>query len=247
MKTLRWPLPALFTWVTAWLLYGLLRAQGLVPDLLAWLLATLWGFFLMRYGGTSMRQLWIAAGFPLSWLAANARWDGPLWLWPALLLLGWLIYPRRAWRDAPLFPTPREALRELPSHAPLGADARVLDAGSGLGDGLIGLHQAYPQAHLHGLEMSWPLRILSAWRCPWAQIRQGDIWLADWGDYDMVYLFQRPESMPRAVQKAAMDLRRGAWLVSLEFAAHELQPDAVIACADGRTLWLYQQPFKRAG
>ena len=61
------------------------------------------------------------------------------------------------------------------------------------------------------------------------------------------YLFQRPESMPRAVQKAGLELRRGAWLVSLEFEARTLQPDAVIACADGRTLWLYQQPFKPAG
>lgn len=247
MKTLRWPLPALFTWVTAWLLYLVLRAQGLLPDLLVWLLATLWGFFLMRYGATPMRRLLIAVGFPLSWLAANARWDWPLWLWPALLLLAWLIYPRRAWSDAPLFPTPREALRELPTHAPLGPDARVLDAGSGLGDGLIGLRQAYPHARLHGLEMSWPLRLLSALRCPWAHIRQGDIWLADWSDYDLVYLFQRPESMPRAVQKAGLDLRRGAWLVSLEFEARTLQPDAMIACADGRTLWLYQQPFKPAG
>ena len=174
-------------------------------------------------------------------------WIASLWIWPALLLLAWLIYPRRAWSDAPLFPTPREALRELPTHAPLGPDARVLDAGSGLGDGLIGLRQAYPHARLHGLEMSWPLRILSAMRCSFAKIRQGDIWLVDWRSFDMVYLFQRPESMPRAVEKAEAELRRGAWLVSLEFEARELIPSAILTCRDGRPVWMYQVPFNRRG
>ena len=54
MSTLRWPLPALFAWLTAWLLNLALRWQGLLPDLLAWLFATLWGLFLMRYGATPM-------------------------------------------------------------------------------------------------------------------------------------------------------------------------------------------------
>jgi hypothetical protein len=74
-------------------------------------------------------------------------------------------------------------------------------------------------------------------------VRQGDIWQADWSGYDMVYLFQRPESMPRAVAKAGTELKPGAWLVSLEFEATELQPYASLRTADGRPVWLYQAPF----
>ena len=138
-----------------------------------------------------------------------------------------------------------EASLALPDTVELGYKARILDAGSGMGDGLIALKQAYPRADLNGLEMSWPLRLLSALRCPWARIRQGDIWIADWRSYDMVYMFQRPESMPRAVEKAEAELRPGAWLVSLEFEARDIVPVAVIEGKDSRPVWIYQLPFKR--
>jgi trans-aconitate methyltransferase len=147
-----------------------------------------------------------------------------------------------AWRDAPLFPTPAGALRTLPRHAPLAAGALVLDAGCGLGHGLAALRAAYPAARLHGIEWSWPLRLACALRCPWAQVRQGDIWRADWQPYDLVYLFQRPESMPRALHKAAAQMRPGSWLVSLEFEATGAVAAHVIRLPDGRPIWIYQCP-----
>jgi 4'-phosphopantetheinyl transferase EntD len=61
----------------------------------------------------------------------------------------------------------------------------------------------------------------------------------------MVYMFQRPESMLRAVEKAEAELRPGAWLVSLEFEAHDIVPVAVIEGKDSRPVWMYQLPFKR--
>jgi len=121
--------------------------------------------------------------------------------------------------------------------------ARILDAGCGLGDGLIALRAAYPRAALFGVEWSWPLRGLTALRCPWASIRQGDMWKSDWSQYDMVYLFQRPETMPRAVEKARAELRPGSWLVSLEFLAEELKPTAQLNNVDGKPVWLYRAPF----
>jgi hypothetical protein len=33
--------------------------------------------------------------------------------------------------------------------------------------------------------------------------------------------------------------------VSLEFAAEDLEPQAVLASADGRPVWLYRLPFAR--
>ena len=158
-----------------------------------------------------------------------------------------LVYPLNAWRDAPLFPTPPDALNDLPDAAPLEPGARVLDAGCGLGDGLIALRQAYPLARLEGLEWSRPLRWLCARRCPWAQVHWGDMWRADWSGYQLVYLFQRPESMARAAAKAQAEMAPGAWLVSLEFAVPGVPPHAQLHAPDGRPVLLYRMPAAPSG
>jgi hypothetical protein len=178
MIRLPWPLPALLAWGCAWALFAGLQWFGL-PAVAALAVACTWGVALSLLGGTWWRRLLIGLGFPLSLLlAGGAAFPAWAWLLPLAVLL--LIYPLNAWRDAPLFPTPANALDELAATAPLPIGALVLDAGCGLGDGLKALRQAYPAAQLHGLEWSWPLRFLSALRCPWASIRQGDIWRANW-------------------------------------------------------------------
>lgn len=241
MNLLRWPLPALLAWGATWALFRFVLAPNL-PAVAAIGLATALGVLMSVLGGTPWRRLAIAAGFPLSLLlSGSVTLPGWAWLLPFALLL--LIYPMNAWGDAPLFPTPAKALLTLPLHVSLGQGAVILDAGCGLGHGLRALHAAYPQARCVGIEWSWPLRAACALICPWATIRQGDIWRTDWRAYDMVYLFQRPESMPRALVKAATELKPGAWLVSLEFAAHDLQPTAVLHNVEGKPVWLYQAPF----
>ncbi len=228
-------------WGGSWILYALLLRA--LPVWLAVLVATLAGVLLSVLAGTLWRRIAIAAGFPLSLLLSGVV-SLPGWAWLLPLLLVALVYPMNAWRDAPLFPTPAAALQDLARHAPLRDGAQVLDAGCGLGHGLRALRSVYPQAKLSGIEWSWPLRALAALLCPWARIRQGDMWKADWSGYDMVYLFQRPESMPRAVQKARAELRPGAWLVSLEFVAQELKPAAKLQNVDGKPVWLYRAPFR---
>jgi SAM-dependent methyltransferase len=189
----------------------------------------------------------IAGGFPLS-LAASLSALGaaslPAWAWLLPLGLLLLVYPVNAWRDAPLFPTPPDALRDLPTHASLPRGAHILDAGCGLGHGLQALRLAYPQAELHGMEWSWPLRLWCGLRCPWARVLRADIWQADWSTFDMVYLFQRPESMGRAISKAHAELRPGAWLVSLEFEATSAQPLASWQAPGGKMVWLYRAPLQ---
>ncbi|MDB5849819.1 MAG: methyltransferase type 12 [Rhodoferax sp.] len=242
-RRLPWPLPALLGWASAWMIFIGLARLGL-SGVWALVLASAWGVVLSGLGGTWWRRGWIALGFPLS-LALSGAAALPAWAWLLPLALCLLIYPLNAWRDAPLFPTPAGALLAMPEAAPLPPGALVLDAGCGLGDGLLALRQAYPNAELRGIEWSWPLRALCALRCPWARVRHGDIWRADWSVYAMVYLFQRPESMPRAVEKARGQLRPGAWLVSLEFEATGLKPDAVLRTQNERMVWLYRAPFQR--
>jgi hypothetical protein len=171
---LPWPLPALLAWGSAWALFLLLqRTQA--AGVAAVVLASAWGAACSLLGATWWRRAWIALGFPLS-LAASGVVALPAWAWLLPLALCLLVYPLNAWRDAPLFPTPHNALQELAAHAPLAHGARVLDAGCGVGDGLIALRAAYPHAQLQGLEWSWPLRLACALRCPWARVRRGDIW-----------------------------------------------------------------------
>ena len=238
---LPWPAPALIAWAGAWALHALLLPRaGPLAALLAGCalgtLASLWG---TRW----WRRVLIALGFPLS-LALTGAAALPAWAWLIPLALLLAVYPLNAWRDAPLFPTPAGALQGLETLAPLPPEARVLDAGCGLGDGLRALRQAYPQAQLDGLERSWPLRWLCALRCPWARVRQGDIWLVDWGSYQLVYLFQRPESMTRALVKAG-EMAPGSWLVSLEFPLPGVAPQAQWPVREGgRMVWVYCLPLR---
>jgi len=238
---LPWPAPALIAWAGAWALHALLLPRaGPLAALLAGCalgtLASLWG---TRW----WRRVLIALGFPLS-LALTGAAALPAWAWLIPLLLLLAVYPLNAWRDAPLFPTPAGALQGLETIAPLPPEARVLDAGCGLGDGLRALRQAYPLARLDGLERSWPLRWLCALRCPWARVRQGDIWLADWSSYQLVYLFQRPESMTRALVKAG-EMAPGSWLVSLEFPLPGVAPQAQWPVREGgRMVWVYCLPLR---
>lgn len=244
--TLRtWPLPALLAWAAAWLVLRCALALGVATHLAVWL-ATALGVALSLWGDRWWRRVFIAAGFPLSLvltLSGTALGDLPAWAWLVPLGLLLLVYPLGAWRDAPLFPTPLDALDALPEYAPLPEGAAILDAGCGLGHGLRALRRVYPQAQWHGVEGSSMLRMLCALRCPWALVRQGDFWATNWGPYDMVYLFQRPESMERAAQKAHAELRPGAWLVSLDFEARTLTASACLRTPGGTMLWLYQAPF----
>jgi len=108
-----------------------------------------------------------------------------------------------------------------------------------MGDGLIELHRALPQARLEGVEWSALWRVVSAWRCPWATVRRGDMWADDWSAFDLVHLFQRPETMPRAMDKARAEMRPGSWLVSLEFDVPGMRPHARLQNEGHRPVWIY--------
>ncbi len=236
---LPWPLPALLAWSACWTLFLSLHAlRTPMPWSLA--LGTGLGLAASLRAESSWRKLFIAAGFPLSLAASSLGAGLSPWAWLIPLGLLLLLYPMSAWRDAPLFPTPHGILDGLDSVAPLACTDRILDAGCGLGAGLGELNRVYPLARLDGIERSWPLRFLCAWRCPFASVRHGDIWREDWSGYSMVYMFQRPESMGPASEKAQRELSPGSWLVSLEFEATALTPTAVLRNRQDKPVWVYR-------
>jgi hypothetical protein len=241
---LRWPFPALAAWLCGWVLWMGLQALGLavLPAFgLALLGATALAHRANRGQGAWRRAL-AAGGFPLSVLALGAGSAWPAWVWLGAALPLLMAYPVHAWRDAPFFPTPAQALAGLAELLPLPAGTRVLDAGCGLGHGLAALRQAYPQVRLEGVEWSRPLAWLAARRCGFATVQRGDMWATPWQGLAMVYLFQRPESMARAWHKACTEMAPGSWLVSLEFAVPGQQPFARVGQPGGRPVWVYRLP-----
>lgn len=232
-----WPLPALAAWLAAWALFAALRGRGL-PLEVAFAAALALGAGVALAARGTWRRALAAGGFPLSALALGALPALPPWAWVAAALPLALAYPLRAWRDAPFFPTPAAALDGLAGVVPLPAGARVLDAGCGLGHGLAALRRAWPAAELHGTEWSRPLAWAAARRCRFARVRRGDMWAQPWDGFDLVYLFQRPESMARAWDKACREMP-GGWLASLEFAVPGVEP---VARLGARPLWVYRIP-----
>ncbi|MBV9890613.1 MAG: class I SAM-dependent methyltransferase [Rhizobacter sp.] len=237
-----WPLPALAAWLACWAVFLAAAAVGIVAGLAAAGAAVV-GVACAALARSRWRRVVVAAGFPLSFAIVRAE-PLPPWSWVAALVALALVYPPSTWSDAPLFPTWRRALRGLGNAVPLAPDAAILDAGSGSGAALVELRREYPYARLVGIERSWPLWLASALRCRFACVRRGDFWSADWRPYALVYVFQRPESMPRALAKAAHELRPGAWLASLEFEVAALVPQGVLDGDDGRRVWLYRAPFR---
>lgn len=235
-------MPALAAWGLVWGQWSGLVSLGLSAQA-AFGCALVTGAGLAWMSPSPWRRLMVAAGFPLSFALAGLA-SGLSALWWLLPLAGLaLAYPARAWSDAPLFPTSAAALDGLDELIALPPDARVLDAGCGLGHGLQALRRVYPAAQLHGIESSRLLRFGAAWRCRAVrelQLRHGDMWAHDWQPYQLVYLFQRPESMAQAAAKAQREMAPGSWLVSLEFSVPDLQPWAVLARPGTRPVWIYR-------
>ncbi len=209
-----WPASALLCWLLGWGLLTALQPWGSVLALLgsvlpvavlAWLHERRW------------RRFMVLGGFVASLLAGPGLAMLPAWSWLLPLALLLLMYPRSTWRDAPLFPTPAGALASVADQIQLPGGARILDAGCGLGAGLRELHRCFPAAQIHGIEWSPLLAWLCRLRHPWARVQRGDMWAQSWAPFQVVYLFQRPESMAQAEAKAQSELESGAWLISLDF------------------------------
>ncbi len=234
-------------WVVGWGV--LLWAQAwAAPGWLALTWAWLPSAVLAAATAGSWRRVIVLAGLPLALALSGGMGDLPDGLWLAAALGVLAVYPLSAWRDAPLFPTSRRAIMGIGSQLGLPIGARILDAGSGLGHGLRALRAAFPGARVEGVERSALLVCLGRLWPATPPARRGDMWRHDWADFDVVYLFQSPETMSRAWAKACAEMREGAWLLSLEFEVPGLQPDGLttVSPAGSRRVLAYRIPRRAA-
>jgi hypothetical protein len=245
-RVFRWPIYAIVFWGVAWLIHYALLSFNITP---AWVFAATLSISLLLSMAekNQWRRLFLNGGFIASWLLTHSTTglaQIPAWLW--LLPMGILLlsYPIQSWSDAPFFPTPDRALHGLGRKVPLKNGAKILDAGCGLGHGLKELRKEYPESQLYGIERSALLAHGCAMLRRWATIERGDIWLADWSGYDMVYIFQRPESMKNTLKKVNNELKPKTWLVSLEFELVECIATEQLTTSNGKMVWLYQMPLK---
>ena len=214
-----WPLPAFAAWAACWIVFASVAQLGAAPA------AAFVAAGLRRRGALVDRRRRrgdassSAAAFRCRSLVLFGSGVAlPAWAWLLALALLAVVYPLRAWRDAPIFPTPAGALRGLAQGVPLAPRAAVLDAGCGLGAGLVELRREYPRrrARRHRMELAALARRRGALPLC-AQFGAATCGARTGRGFALVYLFQRPESMARAAAKAAHELRPGAWLASLEF------------------------------
>lgn len=237
---LRWPLPAALAWAGAWAGWQAVLAAGAPPAAALIVALAVGGCCAWQSCSGARRRAIAAAGFPAALALLTAAPALPPLAWLALLVPLFAVYPLRAWRDAPFFPTPHDALDGI-ADLVVPPPRSVLDAGCGAGHGLAALRRAWPRARLSGVEWSAPLAWAAARRCRDARVVRGDMWASSWAGHDLVYVFQRPESMARAWAKACADMVPGAVLVSLEFPVPGVVPVARGAAA-ARPVWIYQVP-----
>lgn len=182
-----------------------------------------------------------AGMFPASYCALWASVWLPSWTWGLCFLAGLLVYPRLDASTAPLWRSPKELGLSL-GMALSTMDFKpgtALDAGCGLGDGVLAMRTAIPDAQVDGMESAWLPWIIAMLRCG-KGISRIDMWSASWSEYDLVYLFLRPEAMPRAKEKCARELRPEAIVACLDFPIPDSLPLLVFEPKEGRQVRLYK-------
>jgi SAM-dependent methyltransferase len=162
----------------------------------------------------------------------------------ALIALGgfWVIIPRIY--GAPGTPTPAHLIRKALQLADVQPGEKVYDLGAGDGRIVVAAARQF-KARAVGIEIE-PVHCLIAWLRALlngvvlrVSIRQENLFKADMGDADVVFVYLTPELVGRLRPQLILKLRPGARVVSLYFPFAEWQPAQVDI---GNLIFFYQMP-----
>lgn len=227
-----WPpfLRAFLAQLAAFGLLALLVRAGLLPRLIHGTgLILLVGILAVGSGrALALSPRWIPflLGFPwvVVWLL---RHPAPAWVWPLAFLSLLLVYGGGVFTRVPLYNSNRAAWSALLALLP-NRHVRFVDLGAGLGGPLAFLARRRSESRFLGVEAS-PLPCLAAWlrtrpvrgNC---QIRWGNLWRLDLGEFEVVYAFLSPVPMPELFAKAAREMKPGSLFVSNTFEVPGQEP-----------------------
>jgi hypothetical protein len=112
-----------------------------------------------------------------------------------------------------------------------------VDLGSGLAGMLYDLSRSFPKAEFTGFETAPLVFIVSWFRCLFRKnchIKYKNIWKVDLSHYDYVYCFLSPVPMPAIWEKAKLEMKKEALLISNTFGIPGVSPTKTIEMHDWR-------------
>ena len=221
---------------------------GLNGEVMPWLQTSLAIGGVALIFATLSRQPWwwrlIHAGFmPLVWFTHTLAIDPGWFLLAAILLL--LVFRGALSGQVPLYLSNKQTVAALAELLAERGTSRFLDLGAGLGSTTVPLADALPDSHFTGYEnapLTWLVgRFFSLGR-PNIRWRWDDLWMANLGDYDVVYAFLSPAPMPRLWEKVKAEMQPGSLFISNSFPVPGMTPERVIEvdCTPPRPLYCYQ-------
>ncbi|MDR0234184.1 MAG: class I SAM-dependent methyltransferase [Zoogloeaceae bacterium] len=180
----------------------------------------------------------------LAWQQATEI--SPFWFLAAFLLT-WLIFRGAASGRVPLYLSNEGAARQLAALLP--QNARLLDAGAGVGSLLLPLARLRPDLALRGVEnapLPWLIGKTRALRHDPIKLdwRWGDFWSHSFAPYEAVYCFLSPAPMPELWEKARREMKPGRLFISKAFPVPDTACEILTEdpATDVDTLYLYRIP-----
>lgn len=223
-------------WLLQWLAAVYLHLDFSLSLLLCVLLQATIAALFSVWAGMASWWRWIHAGFPLAICLMTLLHVPSAWY-----LFGFIVSLALFWTtfrsQVPFFPSRPVVWQQLAQLLPA-VPLRIVDIGSGLGDLSMHLSALRSDCRLEGVEIAplpWLVSYLRArLRRSAAVFKLGDYQALDFGLYDVIFAYLSPAAMPGLWQKARLEMRPGAMLISYEFDIVGVAPTAVVATAAGR-------------
>ena len=167
----------------------------------------------------------------------------PLYYLTAFLIL-LMVYWSTFHSQVPLYLSSNKVWSAMEAMLPPDRSYRFMDVGSGLGGLLLHLAKTRSQGKHFGIE-SAPLPFLVSWlrirmsRSAHCEVKWGNYWDIDFGQYDIVFAYLSPVPMFDLWQKARSEMSPGSKFISNTFAVPNIHPDHMISVDDLHQSILY--------
>jgi len=177
---------------------------------------------------------------PMAWFVAELAIP-PGWFLAAFIVM-LLVYRGAITAQVPLYFSNHETANVLAGLFKENVDIRLVDLGAGIGSVLCPLALALPMARLTGIEnapATWLAGLIRTAGLPNCTWRWGDLWCTKLAEYDVVYAFLSPATMPRLWEKIQREMPPGSLFISNSFAVPGVEASRVIDVGDARQTRLY--------